>query len=191
MRERLKSLQLSVILAAVLYIALGLVLLLWPDLSSTVLCYAFGAVLLLYGVFTLFTLFRSGGTSVAFRLEQVVAAVAAALGLVFLLWPHMILSFLPVVFGVYLVVDSIPAIKRAWEMRRYHYERWAVALALALLGAGLGLFIVFQPWFTAKVLLRIIGAVFVYQGVADLWGIRTITVLVKNAPIEADPIDVE
>lgn len=191
MREWLKNMKVSFLLAAVLYIALGAVLLIWPDLSSTVICYAFGGVLLLYGTFALASYFRHNNSMGALRFELVLGALAAGLGLVFLLFPRVVLSFLPIIFGVYLAIDSALNARRAWEMRRYHYDRWYVALLLALLGVGLGAFIVFQPYFTAKSLIRLIGAVFLYEGISDLWSIRTVAVLIKNAPIEAEPIDVE
>ncbi|MFQ9917280.1 MAG: DUF308 domain-containing protein [Flavonifractor plautii] len=42
--------KLSFLLAAVLYVILGLVLLIWPGVSATVFCYAFGGILLIYGM---------------------------------------------------------------------------------------------------------------------------------------------
>ncbi|UQT47735.1 DUF308 domain-containing protein [Flavonifractor plautii] len=52
--------KLSFLLAAVLYIILGLILLIWPGVSATVFCYAFGGILLIYGVVTIVSFFPSG-----------------------------------------------------------------------------------------------------------------------------------
>ena len=46
MREFFHNMKLSFLLAAVLYVILGLVLLIWPGVSATVFCYAFGGILL-------------------------------------------------------------------------------------------------------------------------------------------------
>ncbi|MFR5863059.1 MAG: DUF308 domain-containing protein [Flavonifractor plautii] len=53
MREFFHNMKLSFLLAAVLYVILGLVLLIWPGVSATVFCYAFGGILLIYGVVTI------------------------------------------------------------------------------------------------------------------------------------------
>ena len=45
MREFFHNMKLSFLLAAVLYIILGLILLIWPGVSATVFCYAFGGIL--------------------------------------------------------------------------------------------------------------------------------------------------
>ena len=45
MREFFHTMKVSFLLAAILYVILGLVLLLWPGVSAVVFCYAFGGVL--------------------------------------------------------------------------------------------------------------------------------------------------
>ena len=57
MREFFHNMKLSFLLAAVLYIILGLILLIWPGVSATVFCYAFGGILLIYGVVTIVSFF--------------------------------------------------------------------------------------------------------------------------------------
>ena len=57
MREFFHNMKLSFLLAAVLYIILGLILLIWPGVSATVFCYAFGSILLIYGVVTIVSFF--------------------------------------------------------------------------------------------------------------------------------------
>ena len=59
MNEYLKNRKLSFLLASILYLALGLVLLIWPGTATTVICYAFGAVLAIYGLVAIISFFVS------------------------------------------------------------------------------------------------------------------------------------
>lgn len=191
MGEYLKHMRFSFLLASILYLVLGAVLLFWPVTTSNVICYAIGGILLLYGAVTLVGFLRRDSAVGAVRPELLLGVLATGLGAVFLLWPQVILSFLPVVFGIYLAADSLINLKRAAEMRRCRYERWYIAVILSLIGVALGVFVFFHPYLTATNVIRVIGGVFLYQGISDLWSIRKVTVLLQNAPIESDPIDVE
>ena len=75
MNEYLKNRKLSFLLASILYLALGLVLLIWPGTATTVICYAFGAVLAIYGLVAIISFFvsRKGG----FAFELFLGIVAA------------------------------------------------------------------------------------------------------------------
>ena len=62
MSEFLKRIKTNSIVTAILYAALGLVLLVWPSLSASIICTAIGAVLLVGGIvdFIIFLLHRAG-----------------------------------------------------------------------------------------------------------------------------------
>ena len=171
MREFFHNMKLSFLLAAVLYIILGLILLIWPGVSATVFCYAFGGILLIYGVVTIVSFFLRDSRQGSFVFELFLGIVAAALGLLFLLRPVIVASVLPVILGLFIVVDGLVNLKRALELRRMLYLRWTVPLVLSAVSAVLGLVIVFQPFLAAEALVMLIGAVLIYEGLSDLWTI--------------------
>ena len=81
MREFFHTMKVSFLLAAILYVILGLVLLLWPGVSAVVFCYAFGGVLLAYGVVTVVSFFLRARRQGGFVFELLLGIIAAALGL--------------------------------------------------------------------------------------------------------------
>ena len=132
MKEKAKNLKLNFAAAAVLYLALGVVLLGWPDTTSNIICYAIGAVLLIYGLVSIISFLASREKTAALALQLVVGVVAAALGVFFLTQPRMILSIFPVLMGLFIIIVSLLSVKRAFELRRYRYPKWWAALLLAL-----------------------------------------------------------
>ena len=117
MREFFHNMKLSFLLAAVLYVILGLVLLIWPGVSATVFCYAFGGILLIYGMVAIVSFFLRDSWQGSFVFELFLGIVAAALGLLFLLRPVIVASVLPVILGLFIVVDGLVNLKRALELR--------------------------------------------------------------------------
>lgn len=194
MRETLKNLKLNFILASVLYVVLGLVLLIWPGASGVLLCRFLGSALLLYGLFSIVGFFirdRMG----AFRLELFFGIVAAAVGAFFLIWPMTVLSILPVIIGIYVIVDSLVALKRATELHRLGYSYWWASLLLALVGVVLGVILLMRPFSAAEAVFMLIGGVFLYLGCSDLWSLYKVSRLThemhKPNPIVVDPIDID
>ena len=194
MLEYIKNLKLNFILASILYLVLGLVLLIWPAASSLALCRLLGAALLLYGLFNLVGFFLRDSGMGAFRLELFLGVVATGVGIFFLVQPRLVLSFLPIVMGVYVVIDSAVALKRTLELYRMEYHRWWRSLVLALVGIVLGLVLVFRPFAVTTTFFRLVGVVFLYLGISDFWSLWRVTSLVrdlrKNGAIDVDPIDI-
>lgn len=195
MREWIKNMKISYLLAAVLYIVFGVVLILWPNTTGDVICTFLGAVLLVYGAITVISFFVHDSRMGAFGFDLVVGILAIALAILFLVRPEVLLSFLPVALGIYIVIDALLNLKRALDMRRMAYDRWWVVLALSLISAVLGVVILLRPVKTAALLIQLIGGVFVYTGLSDLWAIFKLNRISKlwqaDHPIEVDPIDIE
>lgn len=195
MREFLKNMKVSFLLASVLYIALGLVLLIWPGISRDLICLSFGLLLLIYGIITIISFFVHDSRLGTFRFELILGIVAAAAGLLFLIKPEFVKSVIPIVLGIYIIIDALLNLKRSLELHSLQYGRWWVILVLSLVSVALGVLILFQPGMTVDVLTMVIGGVFVYNGLSDLWSIFKISRITKeyrkNNPIIIDPIDIE
>ena len=195
MREFIKNMKISYFLAAVLYIVLGAVFLIWPTNIGNILCWAFGLVLLAYGVITIISFLVHDSRLGSFRFELVLGIVCAAVGILFLLRPDFILSIFPIILGIYIIIDALLNLKRAIELHSMLYPRWWVALALSLVSAALGVLICARPLFLADTLFMIVGVVFIYNGVSDLWALfmvgRVTKEFRKKNPIIVDPIDIE
>jgi len=170
----------SFVTASLVYVALGLVLLLFPDLTTGLLCAAVGLLLLAYGVTAVISFFVGKDGGYSFQFEMVLGVFAAILGALFLLKPHMILSILPTIFGLYILVDGLTNLKRGLDMRSYGYAGWTTTLVLSVVSLALGAVILWNPFSTHLVLVRIIGASFLYEGIADLWATHTLDKLIRG-----------
>lgn len=195
MVDTLKRARVSFLLASVLYVILGLVLLIWPGVGGVALCRLLGAALLLYGLVTIVGFLLRDREMSGFRLELLFGIIAAATGLFFLLQPLAVFSILSMVMGVYVIIDSLVALNRVRALYRMEYPYWWVSLLLTILGVVLGAVLLWRPFVAAEAVAMLIGAVFLFLGLADLWSIwklsRLTNALRETLPIEVDPIDLE
>ena len=170
----------SFVAASLAYVALGLVLLFFPDLTTGFICVAVGLLLLAYGVTAIISFFAGGSGSYSFQFELVIGVFAAILGGLFLLKPHRLLSVLPIIFGLYILVDGLTNLKRGMDMRTYGYAGWTTTLVMSVVSMVLGAVILWNPFSTHLLLVRIIGASFLYEGVADLGATHTLDKLIQG-----------
>ena len=193
MKERLKNMTVSFVFLSVLYRLLGVVLLLWPTLVMDIISYAFGAILLLYGVFAIYGFYRSENRKGGDFLGLFLGIVAAAVGAVMVIYPPLIQGVIPVILGLYIAIDGLLSLKRTMELQRMDYAHWNINMILSLASAALGIFIVFHPLLTEAALFRVIGIVLLYAGGSDLWTIFQLSQWTKEYrkthPVDVDPID--
>ena len=182
-------------LIAILYVLLGLVLFIWPAISSTILCYAFGVLVLIYGLTHLYSYYsqrrRQETQGLLYQLNLVVGIVAAGLGLFMLISPTVVLSILPIVLGLTLLVQSVSKVQQSFELKATGDPQWWASLALALLVVALGILLLMNPFGAATTLVRFIGACLLLEGGSDLWTLWRIRHFHKQMEGTLRPMDVK
>lgn len=188
MRELLKGIKWSLILASLLYLFLGLALLIWPHTSNLILCYIVAGVLTAYGLFNIIAYFgRERGSWIGLA----VGIICAAFGIYAFAQPTRISDIISIILGVVILVDGVMSLRRDFELRTAGFSRWWVPFGLDVLILILGAIVVFNPGLFAELLLQIIGVVLIYESISDLWCIHRLAKLARSAVIEGEVIDVQ
>ena len=167
----------SLLTASVVYLILGLVLIFFPGLTTGIFCTAVGVLLLVYGGITIASFFVHQGSSrsFSFQAELILGVISAIVGVFFLARPSIILSILPTILGLYILIDGLVNLKRGLDMRAFGYAGWTATLVLSIISL-----VLWNPFATQLLLVRVIGAAFLYQGGSDLWAILTLNKLSKD-----------
>lgn len=163
----LKSIRNSLVFTSVLYVVLGVVLMVFPATALNLSCTLIGIVTLIYGAVRIVSYFRDGGTY-SNRFDLFFGVVLAAVGVFLLVCPQFIVSLIPIALGIYILVDSFTAMKKALDMKALGFEKWWVSFLAAVLLAVFGMVMIFNPFGTMASLVVFIGAGFVFDGVYTL-----------------------
>ncbi len=163
----LKSIRNSLVLTSVLYTALGVVLLLFPGSALRWASMLIGLVTLGYGLVRAAAYWREGG-GYGQRFDLFLGVVLVLLGLFLMVAPQFLASIIPAVLGVYMLVDSVSAIKRALDMKALGFEKWWASFTAALVLAVFGGVMLLRPFAAAETLVVFIGLGFVFDGVFTL-----------------------
>lgn len=156
------------VLPGIAFLLLGLLLLVLPEVSILWICYAFGAVVLITGVVCLVQYARIRGTGFTAPFLLVGGLITAALGLFTLAQPRTVASFLPVVFGLFILVEGASRIGAAIDLAKRRAARWWVLLLFSLLSVGLGLVLLLNPFGAMVSAVMLCGVLLILEGAVSL-----------------------
>lgn len=156
-------------LAALITIALGFVLVLWPDRSVSLMCSILGGSLLIFGILYVFACFARKGKNRAPAFFLIPGAVLAGLGVWLMISAETVISLIQYVFGAVIIFHGIVDLQATLALIGYRAKKWWVDLLLALLTLALGLLILVNPLGSFGALVSLIGCALVYDGFTDLW----------------------
>ena len=167
MRRFVETMRRSWVFSSIITVALGVVLPLYPDTTSTVLCYGVGAVLLFHGMLDLVRYFTRQEGEFFLRYELAAGIILCAVGTFMLIQPEIVTMVIPMILGIYIVIDGGVNVRRSFEMKELEFSRWWAAMVVAALMILLGLVMFLNPFAAAQVTVMFIGVVLIYQGVSD------------------------
>ena len=153
---------------AVLYILLGLLLTIFPDLSGTIFVWVLAAAAAVFGLIHLVRYLRARKTAQASGGALFLAILALMFALFCALRPRAILSFLPLVLGILCLLDGIGKIPIAVAFVQDHSGSLIPVLISTILPILLGILLIANPFGAARMVIMIFGIGLILDGISDL-----------------------
>ena len=138
-----KKLKWNLVLMSILYLGLGIFLLLVPGTAMNIVCYALGGVVLACAAVQLVRYFAVERGVFQSQLTLISGLVCLGLGAFLIIRSDIVVRILPIVFGLFVIFDSLGRIQNALELRKCQYPSWKGFLLLAVLSIVLGIVIAY------------------------------------------------
>lgn len=163
-----KKLKWNLVIMSVLYLGLGVFLLMVPGMALNVVCYALGGVVLACAVVQLVRYFLAERGLFQSQLTLVSGLVCLGLGGFLILRSDLVVRILPIVFGLFVIFDSLGRVQNALDLRRCGYGSWKGFLLLPVLSILLGVVMILDPFATMETLVMAIGIILILEGAINL-----------------------
>lgn len=174
----------------VLFIAMGVCLTVYPEISVTGMSSIFGAVALAFGIIKIVGYFSDDLYGLVFQFDLALGLFSSVLGVLFLLRPKWLMTALPLAFGVFVLINSLFSIQSAVDAKNFGLRKWWLMLLLSLVAAVAGLVLIFEPEKSGIIWVVITGISFIISGaeklVVALFAIRTPKKGSSNSPITVE-----
>lgn len=155
----------SFINAALSFIC-GLIIVLVPSLSTKVICIIAGISCILSGLTSLYNYLKRDGAKL-FALSIVFAILYFCLGLILIIFPSRVVSFVTICLGLYLLVKGALKIDYALWFRKGEEDSWKVTLASGILLIVIAIILLINPFKAGLTINQIVGAYLMLLSVVD------------------------
>lgn len=180
-KKSLKTYKTLAIVLSVVTMALGLVMICWPNISAVAICYLMGAVCIVVGIYEIIRYFDLGLIGVLFRYDLFLGIMSVLAGILLVLHPDGGVVILPVVLGFYIILASVFSIQISTEARHFGFSGWWGALLLGIAGAILGVLMILDPFRGAAALMVFTGISLLVTGVESIYAIICIAKVFRSS----------
>ena len=172
----LKKIYYQHLLTAALLIAVGLVLVFFPDNSARIACYIANTVLLIWGILqiVLYCVHGQRGIKGGSLVGGTVAVCAAILLFVH---PDILEQLITIAFGIALVADGMVKLQKSIGLLKTKSSSGYIILTAALISIALGVIALFAP-FGMRTLIIFLGISLIADGAFDI--LTSLFLFLKN-----------
>ena len=154
------------LITAILSIIVGLVLIFLPAVSNKVVGIIIGVIILAYGITAIYKYFHRDGAKI-YTLNIIFGVLYSILGVVIILYPYSVMSFVTVCLGLFVIINGATKINYGIWLKRGNEDSWLVTLVTGIFLVVLGIMLVFNP-FSALTLTQISGAFLIIVGILNV-----------------------
>ncbi len=176
MIDRFKKMFLFLSIA---YIVLGLIMIFNPQNFIEILCYVFGGIIIVYGLFNVIA-YLSGRNSYdgPKNSELIRGVVSLFIGLFLVIRPAFIVNIFAVVLGIAVLIDGIYDLQLAVDIKENGYDKWFIHLITAIITIILALIIIFTSS-GIELMTVFIGISLLFDGLTNIFAIISIKRLLR------------
>lgn len=177
----------SYIAMSAAFCMVGLLLMVFPGVSMSVVGIAAGVMLVAFGAVKLMGYFSRDLYQLAFQFDLAFGVLLMVLGGVILVNPDRVLTFLCAIMGVAILADGLFKLQSSLDARRFGLKVWGWLLALAICAGLIGTTLLLHPSQSARVMMILLGVGLLFEGVLNLYfAVFAVKVIRREQPIIAE-----
>lgn len=171
--NEVREVKKSFCVLSVAYFVLGLVLIIWPDISVKTFCYVFGIGMLIFGGTYMILYFTRERLKGVMQSEMVLGVIGIATGCYILLKLDYVLEIIPFAMGIIGLLGAMVKLQDAIDLRKLLVRRWYIMMIWALILFAFGVVLVANPFEELGMgpIVKLIGISLIIDGIGNLVGI--------------------
>lgn len=179
MKETWKQFKKGAIVVSCCMLALGVLTILWPDISALTVCILLGIFCIAEGVYMIVRYFKLGLAGIFFRSDFFFGICSILLGVLLFIHPHGAVVLLPVAAGFFMIIGSVVDIQISVEMHRFQFRNWGIPMALGIISTVLAFLLILNPFQGAVALMIYIGISLIIWSIRNFYFIYCISKAIR------------
>lgn len=167
----LKKINWSSALSSIVMMIVGVLIIIYPEVTSDVAAMILGIGAIVFGAFNLLSYFMSKPDQILHSNQFMIGFLVALFGIFILYKRDLIVDLIPVILGFIIVMSGIYKLQTGIVAKKIGYGNASVYMILAIISIALGIVIMFflNGDQMKNFLFILIGVSLVYSGASDLF----------------------
>ena len=166
MKEIFKRTTNSIIASAILSALVGIIMIIFPNMSIKTISMISAIYIILHGVILIVLDIKASRYYIPFD-GMLPGILSIILGIILLVKPNILSTLFTIAIGVWIILSSINSLKMAISLRGEDVP-WVLLLLFGIIDLIIGIIVVFNP-FTASISLMIfIGIMLIVHSIIDI-----------------------
>ena len=179
----IKRIRWAYLLLSVFLVGMGVCLIMWPELSTDMVCMIVGGGAMLFGLVKIVFYFVRQVNAMVEQYDFSTGLLSIAAGTVLLVQPDEMLRLLPQVLAVCMLVDCVFKIQVVLDAKRLGSAVWFLQLLAVMICIGWGVCLLLQPFGLDKYLSQMFAGGLIVEGVLNLLTVLFIAFTLKKEPV--------
>ena len=172
--------KIGYIVISLAFCLFGIIMMIMPESSVNAIGTFFGISMIAFGIVKLVGYFSRDLFQLAFQFDLQFGILLMALGVIVLLGPENVITFLCIALGISALADGLFKIQIALDSKSFGIKTWWMIFSLAILTCITGLLLIFQPSTVAKVIVVLLGISLLSEGILNLCVAISTVKIIKN-----------
>lgn len=181
--------KIGYIVMSVMFCIAGALFIALPDISITMIGISMGIAMIVFGIVKLVGYFSRDLFRLAFQFDLELGILLLVLGLIVLIRPDDLMTFICIALGISILTDGLFKIQIALDSKRFGIKSWWVILALAVVAGTIGVFLIFRSAKSAQFLTVLLGVSILAEGILNLYTVISTVLIIKHQ--QPDAIEIE
>lgn len=175
MLKKLRTFRNDMIFISLFSLFSGIMMVVYPDISSKFITYLIAIITMLYGAYNLI-LYLKHRVAFVYPAQLVKGLLGMCFGVLILIDPGVVMISLPIVLGAIVIMDGVNKLQNAFDIRRMGFDKWWVMLIMAVLVIITGFMMIFYPLASLLSIIVFMGIGLIFNGACDLIHVLIITI---------------
>ena len=181
--------KIGYIVMSVMFCIAGALFIALPDISITMIGISMGIAMSVFGIVKLVGYFSRDLFRLAFQFDLELGILLLVLGLIVLIRPDDLMTFICIVLGISILTDGLFKVQIALDSKRFGIKSWWVIIALAVVTGTIGVFLIFRSAKSAQFLTVLLGVSILAEGILNLYTVISTVLIIKHQ--QPDVIEIE
>ncbi len=156
----------SAAIESLVIMVFGILLVVWPEVTVTVIANVLGAIFIVSGIYQIINYFVSKGQNDFFDNGLLSGVLALLIGIAAIVIGEDIANVFRIIIGIWMVYEALVRINTSIKLRAAGIKIWSYTLIIALVMLALGLFVTFN----AGAVIQLIGWMMILTGIVGIVG---------------------